>query len=100
MSALARSLAASLLVFAAGLSVAFALPCDDLRAEIARLQRTLASEQSSLANCVNHAGTCTPGQMTGIQQAIDKANEEIAFDQSQLLFTCSGPPSLSGWAIT
>lgn len=100
MAAVARNLAAFLLVFTGNLSLAFALPCDDLQAEIARLRRTLAGEQSLLATCVNHAGTCTSGQMIGIQNAIDLANEEIAFDQSQVLFTCSGPATLSGWRLT
>jgi hypothetical protein len=52
---------------------ALALTCDELKAEIARLQQTLANEQSALANCNNHPGSCTPGQISGIQQAIQIA---------------------------
>jgi hypothetical protein len=71
---------------------ALALTCDELKAEIARLQQTLANEQSALANCNNHPGSCTPGQISGIQQAIQIAGQEIAADQAQLPTACAPPP--------
>ena len=71
---------------------AFALTCDELKAEIARLQQTLANEQRSLANCRNSPGSCTPGQVSGIEQAIQIAQQEIAADEAQLPTACAPPP--------
>lgn len=71
---------------------AFALTCDELKAEIARLRQTLANEQRALANCNNSPGSCTPGQVSGIQQAIQIAQQEIAADEAQLPTACNPPP--------
>src|SRR5947209_7671477 len=73
-------------------SSAPAQTCPDLKAEIARFQQTLASEQASLNNCNNHLGTCTPGQISGIQQAIEIAQQELSLDQAKLFTVCNPPP--------
>ncbi len=91
-SHLVRAVAGACMALIASGSAAVALTCDELKAEIARLQQTLANEQQSLANCNNHPGTCTSGQVSGIEQAIQIAQQEIAADQQQLPTLCAPPP--------
>ena len=92
MKDLARALAGAGMALISSASGALALTCDELKAEIARLQQTLTNEQNALANCNNHPGSCTPGQISGIEQAIAIAEQEIAFDQAQLPTACAPPP--------
>src|SRR5205085_9336994 len=66
--------------------------CDQLKAEIANVRQTQSNAQRSLDNCNNQPGTCTPGQISGIRQAIQTAQQEIDFDQTQLLTACASPP--------
>jgi hypothetical protein len=85
-----RLIVAVLIGLVTPVSVALGQTCDQLKAEIANLQQTLANEQSALDNCNNHLGTCTPGQISGIQQSIQMAQQEIDADQAQLITAC--PP--------
>jgi hypothetical protein len=92
MKHLTRLLLVVLIGLITSVSFTLALTCDELRAEIARLQQTLANETRDLANCNNHPGTCTPGQKTGIEQAKQIAQQEIDADQAQLITACAPPP--------
>src|SRR5438876_1122361 len=74
------------------ISPALALTCDELKAEIKNLQQELAQDLQALANCNNHLGTCSQGQINGFQQAIQLIQGELSFDQSQLPTACSPPP--------
>jgi hypothetical protein len=73
-------------------ALAFGQTCDQLRAEIAALLRTLSNEQNSLSDCESHPGSCTPGQISGIRQAIQIAQEELDVDRGKLSTTCNTPP--------
>ena len=88
----ARGLVFMVLASGVGLRAARAQTCAELKAEIARLQQTLRNEQNALANCNAHLGSCTPGQISSFQQAIQIAGDEIAADQARLRTVCAPPP--------
>jgi hypothetical protein len=73
-------------------SSAMAQTCDQLKAEIANLRQTLASEQRALANCNSQPGTCSTGQINSHQQAIQIAQRELDVDLAKLPTACSPPP--------
>ncbi len=66
--------------------------CVDLKAEIATLQQSLATDQAALDNCNNHPGSCTQGVINAWQLAITNVKREIMADQAQLPSVCSPPP--------
>src|SRR5438876_294801 len=72
-------------------SLATARTCAEVQAEIARLLQTLANEQAALANCRNNLGTCTPGQVSGFELAIQTAEQELAADEAERRTACAPP---------
>jgi hypothetical protein len=74
-------------------SVAHGQTCSELKAEIARLQQSLATAQRGLANCHNILGSCTPGQVSSFQMAVDTAEQEILADEALLRQKCGPPPA-------
>jgi hypothetical protein len=86
---------------------ASAQTCNELKAEVARLEQALANDKHALANCKNSPGSCTPGQTQSWEAAIQIATDEINADLQQERTACAPPHppntdhiSLQGMEVT
>jgi hypothetical protein len=85
------------LIALAGARPAGAAPsaeCQRARDSLASLRERLAGEQRLLQGCQAHLGSCTPGNLQGIQEAIRGLSEEIDDETRAVRLACepSGPP--------
>jgi len=76
-------------------SSAIAMTCDELRAEIATLEKEIAQDEDVLRNCSKYNfGDCSPNGFakTSYQAAELYAQAALRADQAQMFRTCGPPP--------